>query len=89
MPNCRCQRKVNWVNLKLQNDLIHKLSLELKDIQKNYHRADRELIDRLGDIEAGKAFGMIKSEMNTNTKKLEKIKRENYRDCYRLKILSW
>ena len=30
----RCQRKLNRVNLELQNDLIQQLSLELKDIRK-------------------------------------------------------
>ena len=73
----RCQRKLNQVNLELWNDLIHQLSLELKDVQKNYHRTKRELIQRLGDIEAGKAFGKVKSEMNRNGKRLEKnIKRK-------------
>ena len=71
----RCQGKLNRVNLELQNDFVHQLSLRLKNIRKNYHRTERELIERLGDIEAGKAFGIVKSEMNRNGKRLEKNKK--------------
>ena len=82
------ERKLNRVNLKLQNDLIQQLSLELKDIRKHYHRTGRELTERLGDIEAGKAFGIVQREMKRNGERLEKNRKRKLSRLLRAKDME-
>ena len=84
----RCQRKLNRVNLELQNDLIQQLRYSIKDIRKNYHRTERELIERLGDIEAGEAFGIVQREMKRNGKRLEENKKRKLSRLLRAKDME-
>ena len=68
--------------------MIQQLSLELKDIRKNYHRTERELIERLGVIEAGEAFGIVQREMKSNGKRLEENKKRKLSRLLRAKDME-